>query len=98
MRTFAKTLNVSFITVQKAYEILQEEGFITSVVGKGKFVQIPQINVYTYNTREPKIYAGVWLLNKICPGIIFDAKIMQTEYKWISFFTEGKFVVWEKKA
>ena len=36
MRTFAKTLNVSVITVQKAYEILQEEGFITSEVAKNK--------------------------------------------------------------
>ena len=43
MRTFAKSLGVSVITTQKAYELLQSEGFITSMIGKGTFVAIPEL-------------------------------------------------------
>ena len=63
MRTFAKTLNVSVITVQKAYEILQEEGFITSVVGKGTFVTIPKINVLKDQKKEELIAKMKQILN-----------------------------------
>ena len=63
MRTFAKTLNVSVITVQKAYEILQEEGFITSVVGKGTFVTIPKINVLKNQKKEELIAKMKQIIN-----------------------------------
>lgn len=43
MRSFAKSLRVSVITVQKAYEDLQREGYIESVVGRGSFVARPDI-------------------------------------------------------
>ncbi len=38
MRTLAKQLQVSVITVQKAYEDLQRDGVLVSVAGKGTFV------------------------------------------------------------
>ena len=38
MRTLAKDLRVSVITVQKAYENLTRDGFITTGVGRGSFV------------------------------------------------------------
>jgi len=38
MRPLAKSLKVSVITVQKAYENLQRAGFVDSAVGKGTFV------------------------------------------------------------
>lgn len=38
MRAPARTLHISVITVQKAYETLQQEGFIETVQGKGTFV------------------------------------------------------------
>lgn len=41
MRALAKTLRVSVITVQKAYEELQREGFIDSLVGRGTFARTP---------------------------------------------------------
>lgn len=44
MRTFSKTLGVSVITIQKAYEQLANEGFINSIVGKGTFVTTPDVN------------------------------------------------------
>ncbi|MBU5214071.1 GntR family transcriptional regulator [Heyndrickxia oleronia] len=38
MRQLAKELNVSLITTKRAYEELEKNGFIYSVVGKGSFV------------------------------------------------------------
>lgn len=38
MRNLAKTIHVSVITVQKAYEELQRDGFIETTVGKGSFI------------------------------------------------------------
>lgn len=38
MRALAKSLHISVITVQKAYEDLQRDGFIETTIGKGSFV------------------------------------------------------------
>lgn len=38
MRALAKSIHVSVITVQKAYEELQRDGFIEATVGRGSFV------------------------------------------------------------
>ena len=38
MRALAKAKHVSVITVQKAYEDLQRDGFIETTVGRGSFV------------------------------------------------------------
>lgn len=40
MRALAKTLQVSVITVQKAYEELQRKGLIESLAGRGTFIQV----------------------------------------------------------
>ena len=39
MRSLAKSLHISVITVQKAYEDLQKDGFIETTVGRGSFVR-----------------------------------------------------------
>lgn len=38
VRTLAKDLKVSALTVKKAYDALEEEGYISTVHGKGSFV------------------------------------------------------------
>ena len=38
MRALARDLHVSVITVQRAYEDLQRDGFIETTVGRGSFV------------------------------------------------------------
>ena len=38
MRTLAKTIHVSMITVQRAYDDLQRDGFIETTIGRGTFV------------------------------------------------------------
>ncbi len=39
MRTLARELRISVITTKRAYEDLERDGFITTVVGKGSFVR-----------------------------------------------------------
>nr|WP_207725123.1 GntR family transcriptional regulator [Anaerocolumna cellulosilytica] len=38
MRLLAKELRISVITTKRAYEDLERDGFITTVVGKGSFI------------------------------------------------------------
>ena len=38
VRTLAKDLRVSALTVKKAYDTLEQEGFVVTVHGKGSFV------------------------------------------------------------
>lgn len=43
MRLLAKELRVSVITTKRAYEELEREGFLETVVGKGSFVAGPDL-------------------------------------------------------
>lgn len=45
MRLLAKELHISLITTKRAYEDLEKEGFITSVVGKGSFVKATNVEL-----------------------------------------------------
>lgn len=38
MRALARSLRISVITVQRAYDDLQKEGFIETTVGRGSFI------------------------------------------------------------
>lgn len=51
MRTLAKKLRISVITTKRAYEDLEREGFITTVVGKGSFVKAADLSL----VREEKL-------------------------------------------
>lgn len=46
MRALAKSIRVSVITVQKAYEDLQRDGFIETTVGRGSFVAAVNKELY----------------------------------------------------
>lgn len=46
MRALARSLHVSVITVQKAYEDLQRDGFIETTVGRGSFVSAQNRDFY----------------------------------------------------
>lgn len=56
MRVLAKTLHVSVITVQKAYEDLQRDGFIETTVGRGSFVSAR--NKEFYQEEQQRIAEG----------------------------------------
>ncbi len=46
MRALAKSLHISVITVQKAYEDLQRDGFIETTVGRGSFISANSTDFY----------------------------------------------------
>ena len=46
MRALAKSIHVSVITVQRAYEELQRDGFIETTVGRGSFVSAQNKEFY----------------------------------------------------
>ena len=46
MRALAKSIHVSVITVQRAYEELQRDGFIETTVGRGGFVSAQNKEFY----------------------------------------------------
>lgn len=46
MRALAKSLHISVLTVQKAYEALQNEGFIETTAGKGCYVSAQNQDFY----------------------------------------------------
>ena len=51
MRALAKSIHVSVITVQKAYEDLQRDGFIETTVGRGSFVAAQNKDFYQEEQR-----------------------------------------------
>ena len=46
MRALARSIRVSVITVQRAYEDLQRDGFIETTVGRGSFVSARNKDFY----------------------------------------------------
>ena len=54
IRSLAKALHISILTVQKAYDTLQEEGFIETTAGKGCYVA-PQNQDFYLEEQQKKI-------------------------------------------
>ena len=46
IRSLAKSLQISILTVQKAYDLLQSDGFIETTAGKGCFVSARNQDFY----------------------------------------------------
>lgn len=51
MRTLAKELRISVITTKRAYEELERDGFIVTMVGKGSFIRVADTRL----VREEKL-------------------------------------------
>lgn len=87
MRSLAKSIQVSVITVQKAYEDLQRDGFIDTTVGRGSFVSATNKEMFQDEQ-----------LKKIEEHLIKAAEIARTSgiklEKMVDmltvFYTEGK--------
>ncbi|TGY93684.1 GntR family transcriptional regulator [Petralouisia muris] len=46
VRSLAKSLHISVLTVQKAYSTLQDDGFIETTAGKGCYVSVQNQDFY----------------------------------------------------
>lgn len=61
IRNLAKELNVSIITTKRAYEELEKDGFIETVVGKGTFIssqnteRLKEITLYNIENKLEEI-------------------------------------------
>ena len=62
MRNLAQQLRISVITTKRAYEALEQEGFIESYTGKGSFVKAQNKELF----REQQIRAVEELLSQAC--------------------------------
>lgn len=61
VRTMANDLKISFLTVKKAYDELEQEGYIKTVQGKGSFVAPKNLELI----REEKLKEIQELIEKI---------------------------------
>ncbi len=61
IRTLAREIKVSIITVKKSYEILESEGYIETVPSKGSFVsaknteKMRQLSIYEWENKLEEI-------------------------------------------
>lgn len=46
MRVLATELRISFMTIKRAYEELERDGFIESYTGRGSFVKAQNLEIY----------------------------------------------------
>lgn len=85
MRALAKSIHVSVITVQKAYEELQRDGFLETTVGRGSFVSAQNKAFYQEAQQRIaeehlKIAADIGRINNISlESLIEVLKLFYTE-------------------
>jgi GntR family transcriptional regulator len=73
MRTLAKELRISVITTKRAYEDLERDGFIFTVVGKGSFVAEKNMEfVREEQLRIVEDYLGKAVAGAKAGGIILE--------------------------
>ncbi len=76
MRALANDLRVSVITTKRAYEELEKEGFIVSIVGKGCFISdkpvdsIEQEHYRLMNEAMNQVVQSAKALNLSCEDLI----------------------------
>lgn len=84
MRQLAKDLSISVITTKRAYEELEKEGFIYSIVGKGSFVAEQNEEVI----REKKLSAIEEKLNEAIENSKELGISLQELKEWITLLYE----------
>lgn len=73
IRAMAKSLHISVLTVQKAYDSLQSDGFIETTAGKGCFVsaQNPDFYLEEQQKRIEKLFVDAIEIAR-CSGISLE--------------------------
>ena len=86
MRVLAKELRISVITTKRAYEDLERDGFIESVVGKGSFVK----GVNAEILRENTLYAIEELLDKAADRAVMGKVALEEMQEMLRLIYEEK--------
>ena len=73
VRSMAAELKISALTVKKAYDLLEEEGFVTTVHGKGTFVNATDSQIALETRRKALEDELSSLIDKaVCAGLEKD--------------------------
>jgi len=73
VRSMAAELKISALTVKKAYDLLEEEGFVTTVHGKGTFVNATDSQIASEARRKAVEDELASLIDKaVCAGLEKD--------------------------
>lgn len=87
VRTLANDLNISFLTVKRAYDELEKEGFIKTIQGKGSYIAPKNLELIKEEKLKEieKLIENIYNISKISNistkeikeifNIIFEGKI-----------------------
>lgn len=77
VRTMAKELKISALTVKKAYDFLEEEGFVVTVHGKGSFIAEHNQNLMMEERRKEMEAAMEQIIRRSRQGGLSDEEIRE---------------------
>lgn len=77
VRTMAKELKISALTVKKAYDFLEEEGFVVTVHGKGSFIAEHNQNLMMEERRKETEAALEQVIRRSRQGRLSDEEIRE---------------------
>ncbi len=86
MRTLAKDLKISVITTKRAYEDLERDGFLESIVGKGSFVR----GVNNEIMKESMLYAIEEALEKAVDKALLGKVSLEEMQEMLSIIFEER--------
>ena len=86
MRLLAKELRISVITTKRAYEDLERDGYIESVIGKGSFVK----GVNSEIVKETMLYATQELMEKAVDKAILGKVSLEEMKEMLEIIYEEK--------
>ena len=65
VRSLATDLKISFLTVKRAYDELEEEGFIKTIPGKGSFIAPKNLELIKEEKEIEKLTSKIYNIAKI---------------------------------
>ena len=77
VRTMAKELKISALTVKKAYDFLEEEGFVVTVHGKVSFIAVHNQNLMMEERRKETEAALEQVIRRSRQGGLSDEEIRE---------------------
>jgi GntR family transcriptional regulator len=86
MRLLAKELRISVITTKRAYEDLERDGYIESVIGKGSFVKGMNSEI----VKETMLYAAQELMEKAVDKAIIGKVSLEEMKELLEIIYEEK--------
>ena len=84
MRQLAKDLHISVITTKRAYEELEKEGYIYSIIGKGSFIAEQNVDMI----KEKKLTATEEMLLEVIANSKEIGLSLKELKEWITILYE----------